>query len=86
MKVCYSNYGENKMKMYKSVFEYPHYGMAKFYENKAEAATLLAKRKGKNSERRKEIRSEKRKELKHNELVERREVEARVLAISNKGK
>jgi LPS O-antigen subunit length determinant protein (WzzB/FepE family) len=72
------------MKMFKSVFQFPNYGMNKFYEMREEAKTLLSKRKGKTKKVREELRAKSQRELQIKQLEESRNASARVIEISNK--
>lgn len=71
------------MKMFKSVFEFPNYGMPELYKKREEAKELLKKRKGKTGERRKELRRKKTLEKQERLLAIRRATEASVISISN---
>jgi LPS O-antigen subunit length determinant protein (WzzB/FepE family) len=70
--------------MFKSVFQFPNYGMNKFYEMREEAKTLLSKRKGKTKKVREELRAKSQRELQIKQLEESRNASARVIEISNK--
>lgn len=72
------------MKMYKSVFEFPNYGLEEFYKKKAEAKEVLAKRKGKTKATRKELKARANKENLEKTIKLIRKVEAQVIATSNK--